>query len=301
MENFKLAFTDSTVFTGKDLDGFYSKALLEGVATKTFRLLPNVKSTAKVAKMNLGGIIQDDSCSFSNTGEGALSQKTVTAHDIKVNLQYCQKIWEQNYLSQISRPGSAELMPATIEEFLIDAVAAKMSNDLEIIAFQGSGASVSTNFTSEIGLEAKLLADSDVIDVSAVTLSSSVILAQLNRVYDAIPSAIKESNTAVIYMNTKDAGFYKQALAAAYTGFYNQSQVLNFLEVPIIVTGGITAGKMIAGDPNNFTLQTDVLADFDDLLVLPMRSVTGAPVVNMVLSAKWGVDFIYGDEIVYYS
>jgi len=301
MENFKLAFTDSTVFTGKDLAGFYSNALLTGAATSSFRLLPDVKSSAKVARWNLGAIIQDDDCVFQATGEGTLNQKTVNANDIKVNLQYCQKTWEQNYLSQVMRPSSSELMPASVEEFLIDAVAKKISNDLEIIAFQGSGATVSANFTSEIGLEAKLLADASVIDVASVTLTSANIIAQLNRLFDAIPATIKNSPELVIYMNTRDSGFYKQALAAAYTGFYTESQKLTFLGIPIIETGGLTAGKMIAAEKSNLVLITDILSDFEDLLILPMRSVTGAPVVNMVLSAKWGVDFVYGNEIVYYN
>lgn len=301
MENFKLAFTDNTTFTGKDLEGFYAQALLKGATKESFRLLPNVKSTAKVAKLNLGNIVQDDSCSFAATGEGTLSQKTVTAYDAKVNLQYCQKTWEQNYLSQVMRPGSAELIPATVEEWLLTEVSKKVSNDLEIIAWQGSGASVSSNFVSEIGLEAKMLADGGIIDVSATTLSSTNIIAQMNRVYDAIPATVKESPELVIYINAKTAGFYKQALAAAYTGFYSEDQKLTFLGVPIIVAGGISDNRMVAAEKSNFVFITDLMADFDDLLVLPLRSVTGAPVVNFVASFKFGVDFVYANEIVYYN
>jgi hypothetical protein len=301
MENFKLSFTDNTSFTGKDLEGFYAQALLKGATKEAFRLLPNVKSTAKVAKLNLGSIVQDDSCSFAATGEGALSQKTVNAYDAKVNLQYCQKTWEQNYLSQVMRPGSAELIPATVEEWLLGEISKKVSNDLEIIAWQGSGASVSTNFTAEIGLEAKLLADGGVIDVSATTLSSTNIVAQLNRVYDAIPATIKDSADLVIMMNPKTAGMYKQALAAAYTGFYSEDQKLTFLGVKIVVAGGISDNKIVAAEASNFVFITDLMSDFDDLLVLPMRSVTGAPVVNFVASFKFGVDFVYANEIVYYN
>ena len=199
------------------------------------------------------------------------------------------------------RPGSSELMPATVETWLVNEVSKKISNDLEYIVWQGSGATVATNFVSENGLEAKLLADAGVIDVSAVTLSSSVIIAQLNRLYDAIPSTIKDSPELVIYMNSKTAGFYKQAIAATYTGYYTQEQLLNFLGVRIIVAGGMSDNKMVAAESNNFVLLTDIMSDFDDLLVLPLRSVTGAPVINCVCSFKFGVDFIYANEIAYYN
>jgi hypothetical protein len=304
MKNFKLAFTDNTTFYGKDLEGFYANALLKGASKESFKLIPDVKSTAKIAKLNLGSILQDADCSFNATGEGTLSQKTVTAQDVKINLEYCQRTFERDYLSQALRAGSnsdASIMPASVEEFLLEEVAKKISNDLEYITWQGSGATVAANFVSEIGLQAKLLADGEVIDVSATTLSSTNIVAQINRVYDVIPAAVKESPELVIYMNAKTAGMYKQAQAASYTGFYSEDQKLTFLGVPIIVAGGLGDNKMVAAEKTNLLLLTDLMSDFSEVLVLPQKSVTGAPVIRMVGDFKFGVDYVYGAEIVYYN
>ena len=303
MKNFKLSFTDNTTFYGKDLEGFYANALLKGTSKESFKLIPDVKSTAKIGKLNLGSILQDADCQFNGTGEGTLSQKTVTAHDVKINLEYCQRTFERNYLSQMMRAGSnsdASVMPASVEEFLLAEVALKVANDLEYISWQGSGATVAANFVSEIGLQAKLLADGEVIDVTATTLTSANILAQLNRVYDVIPATIKDSADLAIYMNAKTAGIYKQALAAAYTGFYSEEQKLTFLGVKIIV-GALGDNKMVAAEVSNLLLLTDLVSDFNDVLVLPQRSVTGSPVVRMVADFKFGVDFVYGAEIVYYN
>jgi hypothetical protein len=304
MKNFKLAFTDNTTFYGKDLEGFYANALLKGASKESFKLIPDVKSTAKIAKLNLGSILQDADCSFNATGEGTLSQKTVTAQDVKINLEYCQRTFERDYLSQALRAGSnsdASIMPASVEEFLLEQVAKKISNDLEYITWQGSGATVAANFVSEIGLQAKLLADGEVIDVSATTLSSTNIVAQINRLYDVIPAAVKESPELVIYMNAKTAGMYKQAQAASYTGFYSEDQKLTFLGVPIIVAGGLGDNKMVAAEKTNLLLLTDLMSDFSEVLVLPQKSVTGAPVIRMVGDFKFGVDYVYGAEIVYYN
>jgi hypothetical protein len=194
----------------------------------------------------------------------------------------------------------ASVMPASVEEFLLAEVALKVANDLEYISWQGSGATVAANFVSETGLQAKLLADADVIDVTATTLTSANILAQLNRVYDAIPAAIKDSADLAIYMNAKTAGIYKQALASAYTGFYSEEQKLTFLGVKIIV-GALSDNRMVAAESTNLLLLTDLVSDFNDVLVLPQRSVTGSPVVRMVADFKFGVDFVYGSEIVYYN
>lgn len=305
MKNFKLAFTDNTTFYGVDAEGFYAAALLKGVSKESFRLVPNVKSKIKLAKLNLGNIIQDDSCSFNGTGEGTLSQKTFTAADAKLNLSYCSTTFESDYLSQLMRPGSntGQVMPASVEEFLLTEVSKKVSNDLEYIVWQGSGATNSSNFTSVLGLQAKLLADSDVIDVSAVTLTSANIIAQISRVYDAIPTAIRDAEDLVIYMGTKAAAFYRQALAAASSEMYymqNHTE-LQFLGVKIIVAGGMSDNRMVAAQRSNILLLTDLVSDFEEVKVLPQYNVTGEPVVRMVGRFKFDVDFLYGAEIVYYN
>jgi hypothetical protein len=300
MENFKLAFTDNTVFYGKDLEGFYSTALLKGTSKESFKLVGNVKSLAKIAKFNLGDIVQDSDCTFGEAGSGTLSQKTITAHPFKINLEYCQRTFEQDYLGDLLRKG--ESMPATVEQYVMEQVALKVADTLEKAVWQGSGAT--PNFTAESGLQAKLLADGDVIDVSATTLSQANIIAQISRVYDAIPPAIKDSPELVIYMGTKAAAFYRQALANASAETYYMQNIgeLQFLGVKIIVAAGMSDNKMVAAEASNLLLITDLMSEFDEISILPQRNVTGVPVVRFVaLDAKFGVDFIYGQEIVYYN
>lgn len=303
MKNFKLSFTDNTTYTGKDLEGFYSEALLKGVSKESFKLIPNVKSTAKLGQLNLGAILQDADCTFSNTGEGTLAQKSVEAFPVKINLEYCQRTFETNYLSELMRAGSNtdQVMPASVEEYLVSEVSKKVANDLEYVVWQGSGATVSTNFTSEIGLEAKLLADANSIKVTGATLSKSNIIAEIEKVYDAIPAEIRDKEDLVIYMGTAAAAFYRQALAAASSEtYYMQNHTdLQFLGIKIIVAGGMSANKIVAAQESNLLLLTDLMSDFEDLLILPQRTVTGVPVVRMVADFKFGVDYIYASEIVY--
>jgi len=303
MKNFKLSFTDNTTYAGADLEGFYANALLKGVSKESFKLIPNVKSKAKIAQLNLGDILQDADCSFNGTGEGTLAQKEILAHDVKINLEYCSRTFETNYLSELMRAGSNsdQVMPESVEAFLLDEVSKKVSNDLEKVVWQGSGAT--PNFTSETGLEAKLAADGDVIDVSATTLTKGNIITEISKVYDAIPAELRDKEDLAIYMGTNAASFYRQALAdaSAETYYMQKHDELEFLGVKIIVAGGMSANKMVAAQQNNLLLITDLMSDFGEVLVLPQRSVTGAPVVRMVGDFKFGVDYVYGSEIVLYA
>jgi hypothetical protein len=231
MKNFKLAFTDNTTFYGKDLEGFYANALLTGNSKSEFKLIPNVKSKVKIGQLNLGNILQDADCSFSSTGEGTLAQKTLEVCPVKINLEYCQRTFETDYLSQLLRPGSNndEIMPASVESFLLAEVAKKVSADTEQIVWKGDSATAS------------------------------------------YPLAICD-------------GLQKQFKADA----------------KLSVAPGITANYMVAARKSNLLLLTDLVSDFEDVSILPQKSVTGVPVVRMIGEFKFGVNYIYGSEVVFY-
>jgi len=304
-KNFKLSFTDNTVFAGRDAEGFYAKALLTGKSKEEFKLVPNVKSKIKLGQLNIGNILQGADCSFSSTGEGTLDQKAFEVEPIKINLEYCQRTFEVDYLSQLLRPGSNndEIMPASVEAFLLDQVALKVSADTEQLVWKGDTATASYPLSLVDGLEKQLLADAAVIDVASTTLSASNIIAQIGLVYDKIPQAIINEDDMRIFLSPAAMRFYRQALAAASNeAYYMQSySELHFLNVKLSEAPGISTNKMVAARKSNLLLLTDLMSDFEEISILPQKSVTGVPVVRMIGEFKFGVGYIYGSEIVFYN
>jgi hypothetical protein len=303
--DFKLAFTDNTTFTGIDAEGFYAKALLTGKSKEAFRLIPNVKSKIKLGELAIGNILGDADCSFSSAGEGVLNQKAFEVNAIKINLEYCQRTFEVNYLSQLLRPGSNndEVMPATVESFLLEQVALKVSADTEQLVWKGSATASTYPLSLCDGLEKQLLADSTVIDVTSTTLSKSNIIAQLGLVYDAIPETIIGAEDLVIFLSPSAFRFYREALAAASAeaNFMQNYAELHFLDVKLSVAPGISTNKMLAARTSNILLLTDLMSDFEDIQILPQKSVTGVPVVRMIGEFKFGVGYIFGSECVFYN
>jgi hypothetical protein len=303
MENFKLSFTDNTVFTGRDAEGFYANALLTGSSKSLFTLIPNVKSKIKLANLNIGNVLQPFSCSFNNTGEGTLSQKSFEVAPIAIQLSYCASTFETNYLSQLLRPGSngAEVMPPSVEAFLMNEVSNKVSADLEQIVFKGNTATASYPLSLADGLEKQFLSDGTVIDVTAATLSATNIIAQIGLVYNAIPAQILDE--AVIMVPSTAYRFYRQALAAASAEAYfmQDHSELRYLGIQVIEAKGMSNNRMVAARLSNLLLLTDLVSDFDDVKILPMANTTGEKTVRMIASFKFGVGYVYGSEIVYYN
>lgn len=303
LKNFKLSFVDNTTFDGIDAQGFYAKALLEGKSLNTFKLIPNVKSKIKLGQLNLGDILQDADCTFSSNGTGELDQKPFEVNPIKVNLEYCQRTFEQNYLSEILKAGSnhdGSIVPETVEMFILDQVAKQIANDLEKVTWQGDTTSLVYPLNVADGLLKKLGADATVIDQTILAVTSANAIAEMTKVYNAIPETILHKEDLVMYVSSNVYRAYKQALASASaeTNFMQSYENLVFLGVPVIAAPGMSNNKIVAGQKSNFLFLTDLVSDMEDVLILPQKSITGNPVVRMVAEFKFGADYLYGSEIV---
>jgi hypothetical protein len=301
-----MALTDNTVFAGKDAEGFFKKILNTGVAKNELSLIPNVKSKIKLAYSDLGNILQDEDCAFTPGGEGSLNQKTMEVCPLKVNLEYCVTTFEANYLSMQLRAGSnnEEVVPASYAEFVVDYVAEKVAADLELTMFQGDTATASYPLSLCDGLIVKLLDDADVIDVSATAsaISATNVIGELNRVLEAVPAEVRSQANFKIFVSQQIAFAYKQAQAATTGGlFMVGDKELNYLGFRLIPTSGLLAKQMIAFNSDKVFFLTDLVSDYDDIIIIPQRNISGARTERFATSLKFGVDYLYGNEIVLYA
>lgn len=301
-----MALTDNTTFYGKDAEGFFKKVLTTGVAKNELSLIPNVKSKIKLAYSDLGDILQAEDCTFSSTGEGTLNQKTMEVCDLKVNLEYCATTFEANYLSMQLRAGSnnEEVMPSSYAEFVVDYVAEKVASDLEITMFKGDTGTSSYPLSLCDGLVKLLQADVDVIDVSATAsaMSSTIVITELDRVLEAVPAEVRQQPNFKIFVSQEIAFAYKQKQAATSGGlFMVGDKELNYLGFRLIPTSGLDAKQMIAFNSDKVFFLTDLTSDWDEILIIPQRNISGARTERFATSLKFGVNYLYGSEIVLYA
>lgn len=300
-----MALIDNTTYTGKDTAGFYSTALIKGTSKEMFTMVPNVKSKVKMAKMDLGNIIQADSCTFSASGDATLAQKDLEVCDLKVNLELCTKDFEVNYLSETLRAGSNNNeIPTEFQAYFLEQVALKISEQLENTVWLGN-----PDGSPVVGVCQGLLelfgADGTVIDLAAspASVTAASIMSEVGRVYAAIPKAVKQSKRATIFMSIEDGSLYRQALVAANPALiaYNGNSFnLSYIETPIVEVAGLPAGTMVACDPKNLWYGTDLVSDENSIKILDMSNTTGDETVRFITHFKFGVNYGVGAEIVYF-
>lgn len=305
MKKFKFAITDNTVYTGQDALDFYSKALLEGASKSTFRVIPGVKSLIKLPRYDAGNLIKDAGCAWSPTGEGTLSQKSMSICAKDLQLELCTDTFEGNFLGSFLREGhnTGEVAPSMFIDYMLAEVGKKVQNDLELAVWQGD--SDSLNYPENIcdGLLLKMDADADVIAItgaSAVTLSN--VIAEITKVYNAIPQTVIKNPNLKIYVSDFVYKLYQQAIATASSeAFYVGAKEPNFLGIPLHWSPGMPNERMVAAVSDNLVLLTDLLSDEEELNIIPQSNVTGTRTVRIAGGFKFGVDYLISEEVVVYD
>ena len=298
----------TALYTGKTANDWYSAAFLSSVTVNELQLLSNVKSSIKLNRMDVANIVQAADCDFSASGSLTLSHNTLSVCDFKVNAELCIKDFEATFISEQMRAGANNSdLPGDFMTYLMGQMAGNVGQWIEQKLWTGD-TDASPNPDECDGIIKKLSADSAVVDVAAVGggLSASNIVAELQKVYNAIPATVVKTDPRLrIFMGTAAYGYYLQARAAVATGsgdyFTNGYVNLNFLGIRVILAPGMPANKMVAATSDNIAIGTDLVDDFSQINVIDMRQTTGAPNLRFVGNFKLGVQHKVGSEIVLYA
>jgi len=307
MKNNELRFdiTDTSTTNPVDSAEIYRAALIEGGSKELFTPILDVKDKARIKKGGLGNVLQTDGCTFNDQGAGTLSEKLVDVCGIRINTEFCQSTLETSFVSHEMASGSnkADFAPAQFRNYLTSELSAKMSADFEVVTWQGDSATSSYPMGLCDGLLKQFGADATVVDVAATaSITSTNVIGEMNRVYDALPEAVKFSPDMKIFVSSNVLGAYKQAVAnASSEAYYTKDAQPTFLGIELILAQGLPSNRMVAAELNNLFLISDLLADFQDIRILPMLDTTGDDTIRIVGRLKYAVSYAYGAEIVMYA
>jgi hypothetical protein len=197
------------------------------------------------------------------------------------------------------RVGVDGTLPANFQEYVISHAGALVGQEVEKSIWAGSTAT-SGQFD---GFQVQLLADGDVIDVAAITLSAANIVAELGRVRDAIPSSVYGKEDLAIYMGTAAFRFYISAQAEL--GYLNQYHAgvteANFEGIKLIWCPGMGADKMVAARKSNLFFATDLVSDMTEVKLIDQTAIDGSDNVHLVMKYNAGVGYATSGDIVYYN
>jgi hypothetical protein len=284
-------------FAGKYIAAslFSAKTLDEGSIT----ILPNIKFKAAMKVGAFSNLVRSADCDFDSTTSGlTLTEKVLTPTELQVNLQICKKELHSDWEAAQMGFSAFDELPPLFSDFVIARVAAEVAQATENSIWGGTAGEGSFD-----GFKTLLQADSDVVDITGTSVTGSNVIAELNKIVEAIPSGVYGSDDLVLYVSTAFAKAYIQAQAAlGYRELYNVGQTeMNFQGIPMFVTSGLNTNNAVAARKSNLFFGTGLLDDRNEVKVIDMADIDGSQNVRIVMRYTAGVQHGIGGDIVLYS
>ena len=277
----------------------------------------NISYKEVIKKLVTGSLVTAADCDFDPNSSVTLTERIIEPVELQVNLQLCKYDFVKDWESQSLGYGTNQNMPPIFSDFLIAHVAEKVAQNTEFCIWQGDTTAGTNN--SFDGFEKIIAAAVTSGDLPAAqVLSSSPIDAtnvvdELSAVVDAIPNALYGKEDLFIYVPTKTAKAYVQALggfgadglgangvANMGTQWWNNGS-LSVNGVKIFVCPGMSDDTMFAAERSNLYFGTGLLNDANVVKVLDMSDLDGSNNVRMIMRFTSTVQFGIASDIVSYA
>jgi hypothetical protein len=290
---------------------FFGKAYITEEVVDNFRTLPGIKSKTKIATTSFSSLLKDSSCDFV-AGDQTLSAITIDVTPVSALAEICRFDIEASYLSLSMAKGSGasfEVQP--FMSFYWDEMAKEISAEIEGQRWQGNTATATfTGATAYLklvdGYEKLLLADADVLDVTASATTVSTVLANIAAVYNKMatsaPALINRTSDLRLYVSPNVAAAYRQAVAAGNTQAYVTKNLdLTFLDIKMVVCQGMSSNKIVLTLKDNLIYAFDGEGDGKALKAINLEDSIAEPKLRTRANLKVGFEIVNGAEIVYFS
>jgi hypothetical protein len=301
----------TTNYAGAFASKYISAALLSAntLDKGLIEILPNVNYRTTLQKVNTNDIVKDATCDFDATSTLTLTDRILEVEPFQVNLQLCKKDYYDSWIGGQMGFSAYDSIPASFADFLIAHVAAKTAQKIEQNIWNGTAASAG-EFSGFLSL---MTADSDVIDVTATTVTAANVITELGKVADAIPSALYGKEDLQIFVPQNVAKAYVRALGGFGTSglgangvdnkgtmWYGQGDLF-FDGIKVVMCNGLPSNKMVAAQASNLFFGTGLLNERNEVRVLDMADLDGSDNIRVILRFFAGVQYGIGADVVLYS
>jgi hypothetical protein len=288
---------------------FYSKAYITADVADNYRTLPGVKSSTKLANTLFTSVLKASSCDFGTTTE-SLDAVDIDVCAVSALGELCRFDLEQSFLSlQMVKGSNGSFEVASFMSYYWDEMSKEIESEIEQIRWIGntsngafSGATAFLKLCD--GYEKKIAAASaSVINVTAITISSANVIAEMTKVVSALPVVLSAKRGDLRFYVASDVAIaYEIAAAQGNTQAYiTQTLGLSFIGIKVVVAEGMTAGKMILTRKDNLVYAFDAEGDSKALKAINLEDTVAEPKLRTRANLKIGFEILNAGEIVSYG
>lgn len=320
----KMIDTTNLVYTVKNQPEWFYKSLQKAhtIDKGYVRVLPNITKDTYIKKlvMDKNSISQVDTrdCAWTPTQRFSFDGKTMSVKNYKINEEQCLEELDAVYSEMTfnSIGATKDQWPAVgepqgLESAIMFHLQNSLSNDIERLIWGGEGNEVAG---AHDGIYDKLAASGDSIKVKGETINASNVIAEIEKVYAAIPDAVlnegefdPEKAAVKIFVSLNTYRYLRQALSQEATHyqvlapkFAIDGNSIFYMGVEICLVG-LPKDTMIAASKDNLVFLTDLLSDTTEIRTQMGNDLTNENVWYAKGAYRANAGVIFEDEAVVYS
>lgn len=302
----------TTTYAGEHKGKIISAALLSGntLGNQGLTVKPNIVKNEVVRRLETDSLVRGGSCDFTDTSTITSTERILTPKELQVNLELCKRDWVNDWAGMEMGFSAFKNMPKSIQDYLIQHVAAKVAEATENSIWTGtSGADDYDGFATLLAADANLPAANE---VTGTTITSANVIAELGKIVDAIPSELYGKDDFYIYVSQNIFRAYKRALGGfgasglGANGFRaegnNQDINVQYFDgVKLFMANGLADNTAVAAQKSNLWFGTGLMSDYNEVRILDMADLDGSQNVRVIMRFLAGVQYGVVEDIVTYG
>lgn len=268
-----------------------AKSVLGGKSQGLFNIMTGVKGATALHLLDTNVVLQDGkACGFNAQGTQTISQRVLTPAVLKVNMEYCEKIFLDTYASHnLKVAAGKETLP--YEQKFIGEVVNGVNAAVEKMIYQGDTAN-GAEFDGLI----KILTGAALTETRKSTVWDT-----LKAVYAKMPETVITKEDAAILVSPADFRAFVQELVTANLYHYNEKDTTGVIYLPgtdvkvIMVNGLAGTQNIIAGSLSNIFVGVDMAGDEE---VFDFWYSKDDRMFKLAIEFSMGTQVAYPDEVV---
>jgi hypothetical protein len=248
----------------------------------------------------------DYTCGFAPEGSIVLSEKTIEPKKVMNHFQICKEDFRQTW-SEDSMGASAwnPNAPADIMEAIQVEVLAETAENIDEQIWTGTAATngeIGDGFLVQFAADAAIIKDGNGVTAPGHAVTEATVEADLKLALNAIPRAVRRSNTLTVAVSPdvfQAYSFYLISKGIANDGTADEKQV-KFGKYMLTEVNGLPDNTILVYDKKNLIFATGLQADHNEIKIVDEDEIgllTGMVRGKMVYSG--GMGYYNPEEIVW--
>lgn len=299
--------TVSSNYAGGVAGEIIGKAFKEAdtIAKRLVTVLPDIDYQTSIRKISYTDGRVDYACGFTPTGAVTLSEKVLAPKKIKNEQEICKEDLRQIWSSAtMGFSAHNDSMPADVESALIAEILMDTAEATDKDIWQGDATNTGEfdGFIKLFGADASVIKAGNGITSLAGAVDKSNVIAEIEKVLNAIPIALRRKSDLKFMVSPDIANFYSQALVSAgvSNGLGGDEFVLRYGKYVLEVVNGLPANTFVVAQAKNLLFGTGLMSDHNEIRIKDMdeSDLSGQVRYKMVYTA--GVQYFNSEEVVWY-